>query len=30
MFHMIFKTFFQNDSLSIINAHRSLAKKVAA
>ena len=25
-FHMIFKIFFQNYSLSIINAHQSLAK----
>ena len=28
MLHMIFKIFFQNYSLSIINAHRSLAKRL--
>ena len=27
-FHIIFKIFFQNYSLSIINAHRSLAKRL--
>ena len=27
-FHMIFKIFFQNYSLSIINAYRSLAKRL--
>ena len=27
-FHMIFEIFFQNYSLSIINAHRSLAKRL--
>ena len=27
-FHMIFKIFFQNYSLSIINAHQSLAKRL--
>ena len=28
MFHLIFKIFFQNYSLSIINAYRSLAKRL--